>query len=356
MSSRITIKDVSRATGVSVSTVSNALNAPERVAEETRRKVVEAADRLGYRPNRAARTLPKGRSFTIGYCIPAGRDGFFLDTFLHQITERASDAGMDIHLFTPHQGQSEADSYREMMRRGAVDGFVLSGTVHDDERIRVLLESRTSFVTFGRSDLADNHAWVDVDGRAGIRAAVEHLVEEGHTRLALIGWPKGSLSGDDRASGFVEGLEAAGLPFDVRHLIRTENEFAAGREAASVLLDAVLPPTAIVTVQDVLAAGVIAELHARGLRPGGDVAVTGFDDSPPAIYSTPGITSVRQPIEEIGRRIVEFLMHDLEDPEPTRRSDLVEPELVVRESSTAFGATIRPSGVGSARQNGEEPG
>ena len=88
------------------------------------------------------------------------------------------------------------------------------------------------------------------------------------------------------------------------------------------------------TVQDVLAAGVIAELHARGMRPGRDVAVTGFDDSPPAIYSTPGITSVRQPIEEIGRRIVEFLMHDLEDPEPIRHADLVEPELVIRESST----------------------
>ena len=354
MSSRITIRDVSRATGVSVSTVSNALNAPERVAEETRLKVVEAADRLGYRPNRAARTLPKGRSFAIGYCIPAGRDGFFLDTFLHQVTERASDAGMDIHLFTPHRGQSEADSYREMMRRGAVDGFVLSGTIHDDERIHVLLDSRTSFVTFGRTDLADNHSWVDVDGRAGTRAAVDHLVDQGHSRLALIGWPKGSLSGDDRASGFVEGLEAAGLPFDVRHLIRTENDLAAGREAASLLLDAVLPPTAIVTVQDVLAAGVIAELHARGLRPGRDVAVTGFDDSPPAIYSTPGITSVRQPIEEIGRRIVEFLMHDLEDPEPIRRSDLVEPELVIRESSTGFRASLSGQEPTLARENGEE--
>ena len=264
MSSRITIKDVSRATGVSVSTVSNALNAPERVAEETRLKVVEAADRLGYRPNRAARTLPKGRSFTIGYCIPAGRDGFFL-LHLPPSDHRARlDAGMDIHVFTPHRGQSEADSYREMMRRGAVDGFVLSGTVHDDERIRVLLDSRTSFVTFGRSDLADNHSWVDVDGRAGTRAAVDHLVEGGHTRLALIGWPKGSLSGDDRASGFVEGLEAVGLSFDARHLIRTENQFAAGvGRRRHRLLDAVLPPTAIVTVQDVLAAGVIAELHAR---------------------------------------------------------------------------------------------
>ena len=338
MSSRTTIKDVSRATGVSVSTVSNALNAPERVAEETRRRVVEAADRLGYRPNRAARALPQGRTFTIGYCIPAGRDGFALDTFLHQVTERASTAGMDIHLFTPHAGQSETEAYEEVMRRGAVDGFVLAGTVHEDMRIQALLDAGIPFVTFGRSDLGDRHSWVDVDGRAGTRAVVDHLVEQGHTRLGLVAWPKGSLSGDDRASGFVEGLEAAGLTFDVRHLIRTENDLAAGREAASLLLDAVLPPTAIVAVHDILAAGVVAELLSRGLRPGTDVAVTGFDDSPPAIYSTPAITSVRQPIEEIGRRIVEFLMHDLEDEEVIRRSDLVEPELVIRESSLGRGA------------------
>jgi DNA-binding LacI/PurR family transcriptional regulator len=334
VSSRITIRDVSRATGVSVSTVSNALNAPERVAPETRRKVVEAADRLGYRPNRAARALPQGRTFTIGYCIPAGRDGFFLDTFLHQVTERASDADMDILLFTAHRGQTEVDTFREIVRRGAVDGFVLSGTTHDDERVGLLLDTKIPFVTFGRTDLGSSHSWVDVDGRAGTRATVEHLVEQGHTRIGLIGWPEGSLSGDDRATGFVEGLEAAGLTFDARHLIRTENDLAAGREAASHLLDAVLPPTAIVAVQDVLAAGVIAELNSRGLRAGSDVAVTGFDDSPPAVYSTPAITSVRQPIEEIARTIVEFLMHDLEEGDAAPRSELVEPELVVRESST----------------------
>ena len=163
MSSRITIKDVSRATGVSVSTVSNALNAPERVAEETRLKVVEAADRLGYRPNRPRASCPRGALSPLGTASrPDVTDSF--DTFLHQITERAPDVGMDIHLFTHNRGQSEADTDRDMMRRGAVDGFVLSGTVHDDERIRVLLDSRTSFVTFGRSDLADNHSWVDVDG------------------------------------------------------------------------------------------------------------------------------------------------------------------------------------------------
>jgi DNA-binding LacI/PurR family transcriptional regulator len=298
--------------------------------------VSEAIEQLGYRPNRAARSLPQGRTFTIGYCIPDGKERFALDTFLHQLTERASDSDMDILLFTPHRGQSEADSYREMVRRGAVDGFIVSSTVHDDERVRVLLDAAIPVVSFGRTDLSDLHSWVDVDGRAGTRAAVEHLTAQGHRRLALVAWPEGSITGDERAAGFVEGLEDAGLELDPRFLVRSENDMESGREAATQLLDLDPPPTAIVTVQDVLAAGVVAELNARGVRGGSEVAVTGFDDSPPAIYSTPSITSVRQPIEAIGRRVVEFLMHDLEEDDGIPRSALVEPELVVRESSTGW--------------------
>jgi DNA-binding LacI/PurR family transcriptional regulator len=134
-------------------------------------------------------------------------------------------------------------------------------------------------------------------------------------------------------AGFFEGLEVAGITHDPALLARAENDLAAGREAASVLLDVGLPPSAILTVQDVLAIGVIAELNRRGLQAGRDVAVTGFDDSPPAIFSTPAITSVRQPIEAIGRTIVEFLVQDLENGEAAPRSELVAPELVVRESS-----------------------
>jgi DNA-binding LacI/PurR family transcriptional regulator len=243
---------------------------------------------------------------------------------------------MDILLFTPHRGQSEADSYREIVRRGAVDGFIVSSTVHDDERVQVLLDAAIPVVSFGRTDLSDLHSWVDVDGRAGTRAATEHLIEQGHRRLALVAWPEGSISGDERAAGFREGLAEAGLEVDPRYVVRAENDMESGREAAARLLDLDPAPTAIVTVQDVLAAGVVAELNARGIRGGAEVAVTGFDDSPPAIYSTPSITSVRQPIEAIGRRVVEFLMHDLEGSDGVPRSALVEPDLVIRESSSRW--------------------
>ena len=319
-----------------MATVSNVLNAPERVAADTRQRVADAIDQLGYRPNRAARSLPQGRTFTIGYCIPDGKERFALDTFLHQLTERASESDMDILIFTPHRGQSEADSYREIVRRGAVDGFIVSSTVHDDERVQVLLDAGTPVVSFGRTDLSAFHSWVDVDGRAGTRAATEHLVSQGHRRLALVAWPAGSITGDERAAGFHEGLEGAGIEVDTRYVIRVENEVESGREAAAQLLDLDSAPTAIVAVQDVLAAGVVAELNARGIRGGKDIAVTGFDDSPPAVYSTPSITSVRQPIEAIGRRVVEFLMHDLEGSDGIPGSALVEPELVIRESSTGW--------------------
>jgi DNA-binding LacI/PurR family transcriptional regulator len=262
---------------------------------------------------------------------------------------------MDILLFTAHRGQTEVDTFREIVRRGAVDGFVLSGTTHDDARVSLLLDTKVPFVTFGRTDLGATHSWVDVDGRAGTRATVDHLVSRGHRRIGLIAWPEGSLSGDDRVTGFLEGLESAGITHDPALLVRAENDLAAGREAASLLLDADLPPSAIVTVQDVLAAGVIAELNGRGLRAGADVAVTGFDDSPPAVFSTPAITSIRQPIEQIGRTIVEFLIHDLEDGDGTPRSELVEPELVVRESSNGFGAPKSGYRPTTARQNEGKP-
>lgn len=334
MASRVTIRDVSRASGVSVATVSNVINAPHRVAETTRTRVAETIDRLGYRPNRAARSLPQGRTFTIGYCIPRGGELFALDAFLHRVTERASDAGMDILVFTPHQSQSEADSYREIVRRGAVDGFILSGTTHGDERIEVLLDAGLPMVSFGRTDRADSHSWVDVDGRAGTRKVVDHLIEQGHTRIAMVGWPEGSISGDERVAGFLDGLEASGINLDSRYLVRSETTLEGGRAAAGKLVDLDPRPTAIVAVQDVIAAGILATLNKRGLRVGTDIAVTGFDNSPVATYSSPPITSVRQPIDEIGKKVVEFLINHLEEGEQMRRSSLIPPELVVRESST----------------------
>lgn len=330
---RATIKDVSRVARVSVATVSNVLNAPQVVAPETRQRVSSVIDQLGYHPNRAARGLQKQRTFFFGYRMPPETDGFALDAFLHRMVERAGEEDLDIVLFTPNPDQSELDAYQEMIRRGAVDGFVISGTGHGDERIHFLLERGFPFVTFGRTDVADQHPWVDIDGRSGIEEAVGHLTAQGHRDIALIRWPTGSISGDERAMGYELGLREAGIPVRESLIVTAENNVTSGAAAMARLLEMPTPPTAVIAVQDLIALGAMATIRDAGLRCGDDIAVAGFDDIPGAATAAPPLTSVRQPMKEVGRLVIELLLRRLADPAGAPQSAMVVPELVVRESS-----------------------
>ncbi|GBD84871.1 catabolite control protein A [bacterium BMS3Abin02] len=331
---RVTIKDVGRAAGVSAATVSNVLNSPDVVAPDTRERVTAVIAQLGYEPSRAARALQQQRTFSIGYEIPGVTDGFALDVFLHRMVERAGKADLDIVLFAPRPGQTQVDAYREMIRRGAVDGFVISGTGRNDDRITYLLDVTFPFVTFGRTDFPDEHPWVDVDGRAGVRQAVAHLVETGHHDIALIGWPEGSITGDERAAGYHLGLKDAGIAARDELTVRAENGVAPGTEAMEQLLRLDKPPTAVVAVQDALALGAMSAIRDAGLEVGGDVAVVGFDDIPSAAFSAPPLSSIRQPMESVGVLVIEMLVECLDKAaDASRRSGTLVPELIVRAST-----------------------
>jgi DNA-binding LacI/PurR family transcriptional regulator len=329
---RSTIRDVSRRAGVSVGTVSNAFNAPERVSEDTLGRVMEAARQLRYRPSRAARSLAGRRSFLIGYRLPTPDTwgSLTLDAFLHSMAADASRHDLEVMLFAARPGETITDGYEDLIRREAVDGFVLSDTNYDDARVELLLDRGFPFVSFGRAASTRPFAWVDVDGAAGTAAAVRHLVERGHRRLAMVAWPEGSEVGDDRVRGFLRAVEEAALPDPP--VVRVENGVDEGRAAAAELLDLPGAPTAIVTVQDSLAFGVMSEARRRGMEVGADLAVVGFDDVSFSALAEPPLSSVRQPFEEIGRLLVEMLVEQLEGA-GSIRSELVRPELVVRESS-----------------------
>jgi DNA-binding LacI/PurR family transcriptional regulator len=328
---RRTIRDVSDRARVSIGTVSNVLNAPHLVAEETRRRVLEAVEELDYRPSRAARSLAGRRTHLVAYHLPEPLDGGSptLDAFLHRLVTTAAVYGLEVVIFAPRPGQSEVSALREVIARKGVDGFILSNTNYDDPRIDELLSRGFPFVTFGRSDRADEFAWVDVDGAAGTAAMVAHLVGMGHRRIAMVAWPPGSESGDGRAEGFFTGCAAAGIepgPF-----IRAENTLNEGRRAFRQVMNAAEPPTAIVAVQDTLAFGLMSEAIREGMVVGRDLAVTGFDDIPAAALTTPPLTSVRQPIAEVGQVLVDLLVGQIEGGiEPGHR--LLAPELVIRQS------------------------
>jgi DNA-binding LacI/PurR family transcriptional regulator len=329
----VTIRDVGRLARVSIGTVSNVLNAPHRVRAETRRRVLAAVDQLGYRPNRAARSLAARRTHLIGYQLPDSPTTTdpSLDAFLHHLVAAASEHGLELVLFSPRDGQDEPAAYRELIWRGAVDGFILSGTNYADPRIEFLLAEGFPFVAFGRAAGADRFSWVDVDGAAGTRAAVAHLVGQGHRRIGAVAWPEGSESGDARLDGYRAAMEAVGLrPHPV---VRAENLVAEGRAAYRGLVGADPSLTAVVCVQDTLALGLMMEAVADGRRVGIDLAVAGFDDTPIASLAAPPLTSVRQPFEEVGGALAEMLATRLDDGAGRPRGLLLTPVLVPREST-----------------------
>lgn len=208
----------------------------------------------------------------------------------------AVDAGYHLLAFPTSSNQAELNAYQELVRTRRVDGIVLSSTNEDDPRVAYLSETGFPFVAFGRAGAGWDYPWVDVDGRAGLGLAVDHLVQLGHRRIGLIAWPPGSLTGEDRYRGYVEALHRAGLPFDPALVVRAEHAEPAGRRALASLLDlpATQRPTAIVAVGDLLAIGAMNEAQDRGLVVGRDLSIVGFDDAPVVKYLRPPLTTIRR--------------------------------------------------------------
>jgi DNA-binding LacI/PurR family transcriptional regulator len=333
---RATLASVARAASVSRQTVSNVLNAPHLVREETRRRVEAIIAATGYRPDKAAQMLRTRRSHLIAVIMPAPaeRHGELHNAFLHAITTRAQRSGYRVLLYTAASDADEIGAYAELLNDYTLDAFVLTGTHTGDERSSWLRQRHVPFVTFGRPwGGPDDHPWVDVDGAAGERAATAHLIAAGHRRIAFLGWPEGSGVGDDRRDGWAAACQDAGVATDGLRL-QLPDDSAAARAACAALLQRPEPPTAFACVSDTIALGAWAELTARGLVPGRDVGVTGFDDT--AATAVVGLTSVAQPLDGVADACIDVIDTLLADPKKRTtttaalRHVLLEPRLVVR--------------------------
>jgi DNA-binding LacI/PurR family transcriptional regulator len=338
MSPKITLKAVAAHAGVSYQTVSKVLNGQVQVSPETRQRIMDAVQALGYRPNQIARNMRAKRSFMIGYSwVQTSPDqvNHILDQFLSSMVREAEAAGYHLLPFPFRESQEHVEDYRELIDTGRVDGFVLSSVNYNDPRIHFLMERGFPFVAFGRSNPELDFPWVDVDGAAGVRQAVEHLLARGHRRIAALAWPENSRVGNDRLQGYFQALQAAGLEICPDYLLRGEGTFEVGREMTLRLLD--LPaekrPNALVALNDTMAIGALYAAQERGLETGRDLAVIGFDDAPMVQYLFPPLTSIRQPIAEAGRKCIEILVALMEGRQPEERQVLLPPRLIVRASA-----------------------
>lgn len=305
-----TVLDVGRVAGVSRQTVSNVLNTPDVVRPETRAKVEAAISELGYRPHASARRLRTRKSATLGVRLDPmtnGISGSVHDRFLHSLTELADSRGLRVMLFTATGPEDEIRQFKRLHEGADVDAFVLTSTFFDDPRTEWLIENDVPFVTFGRpwgiDDMNDpRHLWVDVDGWSGLHQATTELITQGERRIAYLGWPSPSGTGDDRRRGWRDAM-TAGTDLSVPDLdalqLAVSDGVAEGREAIRELGEAGILFDAIVCASDSLALGAL-------LMVGPDVPVVGYDNTP--VAEAVGLSSIEQPLEEVAAGALELIM------------------------------------------------
>lgn len=334
-----TIRDIAKNAGVSVGTVSNYLNNAERLADKTRIRISEAIEELGYYPNVAARSLKSSLTWRIGIVplissdeenAPSQSDAVFQE-FLSTANMSAAKHKYSLLLHASIDGEGELEIYRQMVGQGQVDGMLLLGITPEDERVKFLMDKNFPFVSFGRTNIEGHNTWVDVDGCDGMMQAVSLLTKLGHKRIAWAAPSPMYSCYYDREKGFIESLKKNKIPFDEEYIISSGFRERDGQMAMHQLLDRINPPTAVIMANDLASFGAMNALNKRGLVPGKDISIIGFDDIVAAEHWTPSLTTIRQPIKAVGMKAVEMLFDVIN--KKSVEGQLFTPRIIKRASS-----------------------
>jgi LacI family transcriptional regulator len=329
----VTIREIADLAGVSVATVSRVMNGRDDVSPETRELVQKIVRERGYTANRSARGLSAGRTGLIGATVPLVHPAYF-SFILSGAAEALYERDMRLVLCpTQHEHDREV-SLLERMMHGTTDGGLLILPQESADELEHLLEHGYRFVVVDpRLPLDERVPSVSAAHASGADQAMSHLIGLGHRRIAAITGPRGWVATEDRRRGYHAALAAQGILPEPALEVEADFEIGPGRDAAGHLLDLHDPPTAIFAFNDNLAIGALQAARDRGLRVPGDLSVVGFDDVEPATIVTPMLTTVRQPLAEMGRTAVSLLMRLLERQRfETLRVELAT-RLVVREST-----------------------
>jgi len=347
----VTLKDIAQKVNRSVTTVSRALAGCQDVSKETIQMVRDAAREMAYVPNIIAQRLQKQSTDTIGVVAPVSSKGYaepFFCEFLAGIGEQVASYGYDLLVAYAHD-DNEMAIYHKLVNDRKVDGFILSRTLVDDPRAEYLYSIGFPFSAFGRIEGLQNYPYVEEDGEYAMELIAEHLFANGHTRIACICPPLNVLYSKVRLEGLQKGLGKRGIHLDPEMISIGGFDQKDGYEHAGLLLDHPNPPTAIVGFNDLIAFGAINAGKDRGLRIGSDLAITGFDDIPMASMYRPPLTTIHQPIKEIGKMVTSSLidtihekyskanlkMNEIAAPQTPNqgRQLLLRPNLIVRKST-----------------------
>lgn len=289
-------------------------------------------DRLGYVANRQARGLAGGRSKMIGLLVHELGSSYFTQV-IRGIDIAVADIGYDLVLYTSH-ARVEAEARHAMeLATGPVDGVIFVLAVDPSQYVETLRRRNMPFVMLDHSNELTGTTFVAAANRSGAREAVDHLISLGHRRIGFITGKPGVSSARERLSGYRDALQAADIPYEGEFVVNGDFLEERGYEATRELLALQPRPTALFTSADTAAFGAIKAIREAGLKVPRDISVVGFDDIPEASLVMPRLTTVRQPLMEMGATAVRLLQRLMDEPEATPRRTELDTELIVREST-----------------------
>ncbi len=331
----VTMADVAREAKVSLITVSRVLNNHEYVADQTRETVLRVVQQLGYEPNAIARSLVLKQTRTIGLVTTDLSDYFFAQTISGAEIEARSRGYFS--LVASVEGNLETEpQYVKLLTERHVDGlfFLRPSTTLFDDRLVNLLRDRIPIVTVGYHLPIDNVMVVDVDNVDGAQQAVNHLIQHGHEHIAMITGPLTYQAAQDRQRGYELSLAAARLPYEAGLVVESDWNYEGGYAAMERLLARRLPFTALFAQSDEIAIGGLQALREAGYEIPTDVSVVSYNDLPVARYFNPSLTTIRQPMRELGQLAAGLLIDAIQGAFPEKQLHLLRTELIQRTSVT----------------------
>lgn len=327
----ITIFDVAREAGVSYGTVSRVLNNREHVRPETRAAVMEVVDRLGFVANQQARSLAGGHSQVIGLLLHGLNTGYS-DEILRGIDTELEAANYDLLLYTTHRRKMKESGYVGMITRGMADGLLLLLPRNSAEYLDSLRARKFPYVLIDHQGRGETENSVGATNWQGGYDATKYLIDLGHRRIGFVTGTLDVPCSVDRLAGYKQALSDHSITLDARLIYPGDFSQPSGYTAGKGLLTLDEPPTAVFASNDVMSFGVMEAARELGFNTPDDLSIIGFDDVPQATLVYPPLTTIRQPLEDMGRAATKMLLDLIADPQKPVQPITLPTRLVVRQS------------------------
>ena len=332
---RLTLNEIGTLAGVSRATVSRVINNYPHITPEVRERVQKIVQETGFQPNRIARSLVSDRSGIIGLVIPSDVRAVFSDPYfarlIQGITRATNRRKLTLSLFLFHSIEEETETTRSILTTGLLDGLIITADRKEDPLLAQLAGHDLPFIVIGRPDSTANLLYVNADNVQGAFMATQHLISLGRQRIAIIVSDQNT-AGQDRYMGYRNALQTYNMNFDAGLVAFGDFSLESGYEAMQQLIPQ--KPDAVFVSSDTMALGAQRAIREAGLRMPHDIAIVGFDDLPPAIHGEPQLTTIRQPIEQMGIVAVDLLSDILDGTIKSLVPIILPVELIIRASSS----------------------